>query len=93
MRCKIWHSIDGCVAPPYIAMGVKISREMPFSVGSRGFRFRNHEDVVADQKQYEEGCTLEQARFRRGSLAQQIYQRLSSDGILGAYSKKLISKK
>jgi hypothetical protein len=74
-------------------MGVKISRKMPFGAGSRGFRFRNHADTIADQKQYEEGCTLEEERFRKGSLAQKIYERLSSDGIIGADSKGLLRKK
>ncbi len=67
-------------------MGLKISRKMPFGAGSRGFRFRNHADTLGDRKQYEEGCTLEQARFRTGSLAQKIYARLSSDAIIGADS-------
>lgn len=74
-------------------MGVKISRKMPFGSGSVGFRFRNHADTVADRKQYEEGCTLEEARFRKGSLAQKIYDRLSSNAIVGAESKRLLIKK
>jgi hypothetical protein len=69
-------------------MGVKISRTMPFGAGSKGFRFQNHEDAVADRKQYEEGRKLEKARFRKGSLAQKIYERLSSDDINGADSRK-----
>jgi hypothetical protein len=60
---------------------------------AEAFGFRNHEDTVADRKQYEEGCALEQARFRQGSLAQKIYDRLSSDGIIGADSKRSLSKK
>jgi hypothetical protein len=55
--------------------------------------FRNHEDVIADQKQYEEGCILEEARFRTGSLAQKIFARLSSDPITGADSKQPLVKK
>jgi hypothetical protein len=60
-------------------MALKISREMPFGAGSRGFRFENHEDRVKDKKQYEEGRKLEKARFRQGSLAQKIFERLSSE--------------
>jgi hypothetical protein len=63
-------------------MGVKISREMPLGAGSRGFRFRNHQDAIADQKQYDEGRILEKARFREGSLGRKIYDRLSSNRIL-----------
>jgi hypothetical protein len=63
-------------------MGVKIIRAVPFGAGSKGFRFRNFEDAIADQKQYEEGRTLEKARFRKGSFAEKIYKRLSSNGSL-----------
>jgi hypothetical protein len=60
-------------------MALRIVREMPLGPGSRGYRFENQEDNAADQQQYEEGCTLEEARFREGSLGQKIYERLSSD--------------
>jgi hypothetical protein len=71
------------------AMSVKISRKIPFGAGSRGFRFRNHEDAIADRKQYEEGCDLEEARFRKGSLAQRIYERLSSGIVISANTEML----
>jgi hypothetical protein len=57
-------------------MALKIVREMELSSGSKGFRFRNHEDRTADEKQYKKGRTLEKARFRQGSLGQKIYERL-----------------
>jgi hypothetical protein len=59
-------------------MALKIVREMELSPGSKGFRFRNHEDTIADEKQYKKGRTFERARFRQGSLGQKIYERLSS---------------
>jgi len=59
-------------------MAVKISRDIPLSVGSRAFSFQNQGDRIADQKQYDEGRRLENARFRNGSLAQKIFDRLSS---------------
>lgn len=59
-------------------MAVKISRVITFGPGSKGFRFRNYEDAIADRKQYEAGCRLEQARFREGSLGGKIFARLSS---------------
>jgi hypothetical protein len=59
-------------------MALKISRVIPFGEGSRGFRFENHEDRAGDNKHYEEGRKLEKARFREGSLAQRIFDRLSS---------------
>ncbi len=60
-----------------ILMAVKISRKIAFGVGSKGFQFRNHNDVAGDRKHYEEGRSLEEARFRKGSLAQRMYARLS----------------
>ena len=59
-------------------MALKIVREMELSPGSKGFRFRNHKDRIADQRHYRKGRSLEKARFRRGSLGQKIYERLSS---------------
>jgi len=59
-------------------MALKIIREKELDPGSKGFRFRNHEDRIADERQYKRGRTLEKARFRRGSLGQKIYERLSS---------------
>jgi hypothetical protein len=59
-------------------MGLKITREMPFGLGSRGFRFENYEDSAQDQKQYEEGRTIEEGRFREGSLVQKVYELLSN---------------
>lgn len=60
-------------------MALKISRTVPLGPGSTGFRFENSTDTVDDQRCYEEGRQLERARFRRGSLAQQIYERMTSD--------------
>jgi hypothetical protein len=60
-------------------MALKISREIPFGTGSKGFRFENHQDHVEDLKQYQKGRLLEKARFRQGSLAQKIFDRLSSE--------------
>jgi hypothetical protein len=60
-------------------MALRIVREMPLGSGSKGFRFENHEDSTADQKQYEEGRSLEESRFRDGTLGQKIYNRLASD--------------
>jgi hypothetical protein len=71
-------------------MGVKISREITLGTGSKGFRFRNHHDAIADQKQYYEGRIHEKARFREGSLARKIYERLSSNRILVAESTKIL---
>lgn len=59
-------------------MAVKVIHEMELSSGSKGFRFRNHKDRVADQREYRKGRNFEKARFRRGSLGQKIYERLSS---------------
>jgi hypothetical protein len=63
-------------------MGVRISRETTLGLGSKGFRFRNHGDAIADQKEYQAGRTLEEARFREGSLARKIYEHLSSDRVM-----------
>jgi hypothetical protein len=73
-------------------MGVKITRAMPLGAGSKGFRFRNYADTIEDQKQYEEGCTLEKARFRKGSIAEKIYERLSSNDMT-ADSKGMLRDK
>jgi hypothetical protein len=58
-------------------MAVRISREIAFGGGSRGFRFENHNDRTGDRKQYQKGLTLENARLRPGSLAQRLFDRLS----------------
>ncbi len=62
-------------------MAIGISREAHFGLGGKSFRFEVHRDVVADQKLYEAGRELEAARFRNGSLAQRIFDRLSSTEI------------
>jgi hypothetical protein len=58
-------------------MALKITREIPLGSGNRGFRFENHDDRARDKRQYQEGLSLEKARFRRGSLAQRLFDRLS----------------
>jgi hypothetical protein len=60
-----------------LCMAVKITHDLPFSAGTRAFRFRNESDTTADLKRYEEGLNLEKARFQSGSLAQRIFDRLS----------------
>jgi hypothetical protein len=85
-RCpRTWQS---CVVGPFGAriinfMAVRITRKMPFGAGSKGFRFRNYADATADGERYREGCALEEARFRRGSLAEKMYQRLSRRDSIG----------
>lgn len=73
-------------------MAVKISRDIPLSVGSRAFSFRNQGDRIADQLQYEEGRSHENARFLRGSLAQKMFDRLSSEAIVVVDLKKARKK-
>jgi hypothetical protein len=58
-------------------MALKITRDVPSSVGTPSFRFRSEGDTTADLKRYEEGLNLEKARFQSGSLAQRIFDRLS----------------
>jgi hypothetical protein len=58
-------------------MAVKISRRIAFGAGSKGFRFHNYANAAGDRKHYEEGRSLEEARFRKGTLAQKMYARLS----------------
>jgi len=58
-------------------MALKITRDVPSSVGTRAFRFRSEGDTTADLKRYEEGLNFEKARFQSGSLAQRIFDRLS----------------
>jgi hypothetical protein len=58
-------------------MGVRITRVAPVGPGSTNFRFRNHADPAADQREYDTGRKLEEARHREGSLAHEIYLRLS----------------
>lgn len=59
-------------------MGVRISREAPLGPGTRSFRFENVVDHAHDQKHYEEGRISEQGRFRTGSLAQRVFDILST---------------
>jgi hypothetical protein len=59
-------------------MGVRISREAPLGPGTRSFRFENVADRVHDQKQYEEGRISEEGRFHTGSLAQRVFDILST---------------
>jgi hypothetical protein len=65
-------------------MALKISRGIRFGMGSRSFHFDNHQDRIKDKKQYEEGRKLEKVRFRKGSFAQRIYERLSSEDEMAA---------
>jgi hypothetical protein len=69
-------------------MAVRISRKMPFGAGSRGFHFDNYADEVADLRRYQEGRTLEDARFRRGSLADRLFRRLSKSLVPLSKKKK-----
>jgi len=57
-------------------MAVKVIREIPFGAGNRGFRFENRHDRAADKKQYKKGVLLERARFRPGSVASRLFERL-----------------
>jgi hypothetical protein len=59
-------------------MAVKITREISFGPGTKGFRFENLKDSNADQEQYEEGRRLEEVSQQDGSVGQMIYDRLSS---------------
>jgi hypothetical protein len=74
-------------------MAVKISRKLPFGAGSKGFRFRNYADAIGDRRHYQEGRTLEEARFRKGTLAQKIYQRLSARAGVGTAAKSDLQEK
>ncbi len=58
-------------------MALKIIREIPLGLGNRGFHFENQDDRARDKRQYLEGLSLEKARFRQGSLAQRLFDRLS----------------
>ena len=58
-------------------MGLRISDVVTLGAGSRGFRFENHKDRAEDQKQYDQGVTLEEGRFHRGSVAQRVFELLS----------------
>ena len=59
-------------------MAVKITREISFGPGTKGFHFENERDSNADQEQYEEGRRLEDVSQQDGSIGQKIYDRLSS---------------
>jgi hypothetical protein len=58
-------------------MAVNISREAPFGAGSKGYRFSVHRDEEKDRQIYEAGRKLEETRFRKGSLSQLMFERLS----------------
>jgi hypothetical protein len=60
-------------------MAVEVSRVAPFGPGSKGYRFEVHRDEKMDRKVYEAGRILEKARFRKGSLGQRMFERLSLD--------------
>lgn len=62
-------------------MALKISREISLGTGSKGFRFENQHDRARDRQHYQKGLLLEKARFRQGSVAQRLFDRL-------AYEKK-----
>ncbi len=61
-------------------MAVRITREAQFGPGSKGFRFEVRDDQSADHDFYETGRKLEDARFRKGSMGQRIFDRLSGNG-------------
>lgn len=61
-------------------MAVEICRETEFGSGSRGFRFALRADDGLDKRLYEDGCQLETARFREGSIGQRMFARLSANG-------------
>jgi hypothetical protein len=61
-------------------MAVEISREAQFGPGSKGFRFAVRHDEGVDRHFYETGRKLEDARFRKGSMGQRIFDRLSGNG-------------
>jgi hypothetical protein len=67
--------IDSPVLQAFMAL--KIMRDVPLSVGTRAFHFCNKTEHTADRQCYEEGINLEKSRFLRGSLAQEIFDRLS----------------
>jgi hypothetical protein len=58
-------------------MAVRVSRVAPFGRGSTGYRFEVHRDEEMDRQVYEAGRALEQARFRKGSMGQRVFDRLS----------------
>jgi len=65
-------------------MAVEISRVAVFGASSKGFRFEVHRDEEKDREVYKAGEKLEQARFRKGSLGSQVFDRLS--GVGGPYA-------
>jgi hypothetical protein len=58
-------------------MAIYVSRVASFGQGSRRFRFEVRRDEKKDRRLYEIGRRLEKARFRKGSLGQQMFERLS----------------
>ena len=58
-------------------MAVKVSRVASFGAGSTGYRFEVHRDEEMDRQVYENGRELERARFRKGSMGQRVFDRLS----------------
>ncbi len=66
---------------------------MTFGAGNWGFRFHNYADAVGDRRHYQEGRTLEEARFRKGTLAEKIYQRLSPVAVVSTVAELPPGKK
>ncbi len=57
-------------------MSLKISRVVSLGAGTKGFRFKNKRDSLADEEQYQRGRDLEKARLSEGSIAYKVYLRL-----------------
>ena len=58
-------------------MAVEIGREVSFGAGSKGFRFETRRNKKKDRAVYKVGQYLEAARYKKGSLGQRIFDRLS----------------
>lgn len=58
-------------------MAVEVRRVVEFGPGSKSYEFEVYRNDEADRRIYETGRKLEQARFREGSLGQQMFDRLS----------------
>jgi hypothetical protein len=69
-------------------MSLKIIREVPLGIGTKGFRFKNQRDLRADREEYQKGRDLEKARFTQGSLAREIYDRLCANRVPNTNSLK-----
>ena len=59
-------------------MAFELSREARSGIGSRDYRFQFRRDFAAERKLFEAGQKCENARFHKGSLAQKIFDRMSS---------------